>query len=302
MILSALLMTAQLASVPPGQPPARLRFVHMDRYAAVYVDDAATAPDLVRQTQLRTRSLHVPFDTEDAPYWSTQRHDCAGRQSQSLWHESAIAELHDGKTYTPGSLQDWDTDADKARAALGADACDVEGRSALVTPLPSPDDAINQAYDLPLEMRFQPALYARYGDLGETLDFLGLDHQGVGWFVEPRSDRQDGSGAVADVLAISGRLAASGERFVWFRLRFDCNGRMLTLKGHRYAEGPRPLEPVMLEATSISIASDSMLGRVQQYACTPDNPPEVQVVPGLDSAIAGIVAHVAAMDAQAPAT
>ena len=299
MIMTALLLTAQLAAVPPGQPPARLRFLHMDRYAAVYVDDAATEPDLVRRTQLRTRSLHVPFDTEDAPYWSTQRHDCAGRQSQSLWHESAIAALHDGKNYTPGALQDWDTDPDKARAAVGVDACDAAGRSAVVAPLASPDDAISHAYDLPLDMRFQPALYVRHGDLGETLDFLGLDHQGVGWFVEPRSDRPDGAGAVADVLAINGRTTDTGERFVWFRLHFDCRNRMLTLKGQRYAEGPRALEPVMREATSMPIAPDSMLGRVQQYACTPDNPPEVQTVNGLDSAIAGIVAHVAAIDAAA---
>lgn len=299
MILTALLLTAQLAAVPPGEPPARLHFAHMDRLGAVYLDEAFTRPDVDEPGTIRTRSLRVPFDTEHAPVWITERHDCEGRRTQPLWRESAIELMHDGIHDIAGSLQPWSDHTLDSGASVGRMAC-----RAVPIPLPrspglSPDEAMNEAYQAPLEVRFQPDLYETMGDVGETLDFLGLDHQGVGWFVEPRSDRPDGAGAVADVLAINGRTTDTGERFVWFRLHFDCRNRMLTLKGQRYAEGPRALEPVMLEATSMAIAPDSMLGRVQQYACTPDNPPETQAVPGLDSAIAGIVAHVAAIDAAA---
>lgn len=289
-----LLAIAQLVAVPPGEPPARLRFVHVDRTAATYVDDAFTRPDEDRPATIRTRSLRVPFDTQFEPYWLTQRHDCTDGRSQPLWRESAIELMHDGRTDIAGSLSEASPDA----RAVGEAAC---GEASLPTPPPAPltpDEAMMQAYELPLEVRFQPALYEKTGDIGETLDFLGLDHDGVGWFVEPRSDRPDGDGAVADVLAINGRAVASGERFVWFRLRFDCRDQVLTLQGHRYAEGPRPLEPVMLAATSMRFEPGSMLARVQRYACTPDDPPDLQAVPGLDSAIAGIVAHVAAREAR----
>ena len=68
---------------------------------------------------------------------------------------------------------------------------------------------------------------------------------------------------------------------------------MQTLKGQRYAEGPRALAAVTPETTETPIEPNSMMSRVQRYACAP----KARVVNGLDSAIAGIVAHVAAVDA-----
>lgn len=289
----ALLLIAQLAAVPPGEPPTQLKFVHVDGTAASYIDDAFTRPDEDRPGAIRTRILRVPFDTRLEPYWLTQRHDCEGRRSQPLWRESAIELMYEGRRDIPGGLSDWDAHSQ----AVGQAAC---GAAEIRTPAPAPltpDEAMMQAYRLPLDVRFQPELYATTGDLGETLDFLGLDHAEIGWFVEPRSVQPDGESAIIDALAINGRAPADGERFVWFRLRFDCRDQMLTLGGHRYAEGPRPLAPVMLEATAISIAPLSMMARIQQYACTPDDPPDLQAVPGLRSAIAGIVGHVTAQDA-----
>lgn len=296
MLIPALLAAAQLAAVPPGEPPARLYFAHMDRLHAVYLDEAFTRPDEDRPGTIRTRSLRVPFNTEHEPYWITERHDCEGEgRSQALWRESAIQMVHDGRADFSGSLQPWNDDAS---SAVGRIAC---GAVPIPQPRPaplSPDDAINAAYDLSLEVRFQPALYEKTGDIGETLDFLGLDSDGVGWFVEPRSDRPDGDGAIIDVLAISGRNHASGERFAWFRVRFECGlDRLLTLQGEHYAEGPRHLKPTPLRATSSPVQEGGMMARIQQYACTPENPPELQAVEGLNSAIAGIVAHVAAQAA-----
>lgn len=285
---AALLLAGQVAAVPPGEPPARLRFAHMDGQVAVYLDEAFTRPDADRSGTTRTRSLRVPFDTEHEPYWITERHDCEGRRSQALWRESAIELMHDGRTDFSGSLQPWNDDAS---SAVGRMACGVTS-AASPPPADLPlDQVIAEAYHLPLAIRFQPQRYEALGDRGETLDFLGVDADQVGWFVEPLSDRADGDGAIADVLAINGPLPASQERFVWFRLRFDCQGQVLVLEGQRYAEGPRHLEPVALTATAFPFEPGSMLARVQQYACTPDNPPTVQVAPGLNSAILGIVAN-----------
>jgi hypothetical protein len=285
----------QLAAVPPGEPPARLRFVHMDSQSAVYVDDAFTRSDQTQPGTTRTRSLHVPFDTENEPFWITERHDCEGKRTQPLWRESAIEMMHDGRRAIPGMLRPWSDPAYGAGAAVGGAVCHPEQQP---TPAPeplSPDEAMNQAYQLPLEVRFQPAIYEKTGDLGETLDFLSLDQNAVGWFVEPRGAGPGNDGALVDVLMVNARSGPDEERFAWLRLRFDCRGQVLTLEGRRYAEGPRDLGAMPLEATSRPVPSGGPMALVQRYACSPDDRPEAQAVPGLGSAIAGVVAHVAAM-------
>ena len=292
-MLSVLLIMAQLSNVTPGQPPTQLRFVHLDRNAAVYVDDAATAPDPSQEGATRTRSLRVPFTAEDAPYWIIERHDCTTRQTQAIWRRDANPDLQGGPHVIPGSAQDWAADLDPAGAAVGSDVCGATQRPADAGTPMTPDEALRQANDLPLETRFEPDLYTRYGDLGHSLAFLGMDQRYVGWFVEPRSARPDEGGAVVDALEINGRSSADGGRVTWRRLHFDCEGQMRTLKGQRYADGPRALATVPPETTDTPIEPDSMMSRVQRYACAP----RVRTVNGLNSAIAGIVAHVAAVDA-----
>ncbi|MBU1347042.1 MAG: hypothetical protein KKA16_08840 [Alphaproteobacteria bacterium] len=294
MILGA----AQVAAVPPGEPPARLRFVHMDRLAAVYVDEAFTRPDVDEAGTIRTRSLHVPFDTAHEPAWLTERHDCDLGLTQPLWRESAIGMMYDGPRDIAGVLTAWDDGAPDSGAAVGQAVCAPPPEQTPSSDPLSPDEAMNRGYQLALEVRFQPALYEQTGDVGESLDFLGLASDGgVGWFVEPRSDRPDGEGAIADVLTINCRSRSDSERFVWRRLRFDCRGHVLTLQGERYAEGPRHIGSIMSEPMPVDVESNSLMPLVQQYACAADDPPALQPVPGLESAIAGITAHVAANDA-----
>ncbi len=276
MLNAVLALMIQLASAPPGEPPAQLHFVYLDRVAAVYVDDAFTRQDAAGPALVQSRSLHVPFDTGIAPYWLTERHDCAGRSSQAVWRESAIELMHDGREAVTAAPTAWTDRGPGAPATVGATACEGS-RQPASTPL-TPDEAMNAAYQLPLEIRFQPAIYGRTGDLGETLDFIGLDGEDVGWFVEPRSPVSGEGGATIDVLTISGRAEVT-DRFAWQQLRFDCSlSQVVVLQGQLYAEGPTHIRPIPVSEPPavVTMEADSLLARVRRYACDPSNPPELR--------------------------
>ena len=155
---------------------------------------------------------------------------------------------------------------------------------------------MSDAYDLPFVVRERPDLYRRTGDLAESLEFLGLAHDDVGWFVDPRSSREVEGGVEIQTLRIAGRDSAElqGARYVWSRMRFSCQaptGR--TLAAFAYDDQNQPVGPARVETDLPEFAPNSALDIARRFACSPGTPPDSQTVPGLWSALAGIRAHFA---------
>lgn len=286
--LLAVVAAAQLLAPPAGLPSPRLTLIHFDGAAAVHVD---VSPD----SGTSRLALVTPFDTQWEPYWLKVDVDCAAGRVRSDWRQSAVG-FGDAPRM---SLDDWPDPLEGTgpAPALGRHVCAGETLFPGAAAAADAEAAMQEAYDLRQTVREQPDLYTRAGDLGETLEFLGLARDDFGWFVDPLSAHATADGgAEIQTLRIAGRDPGElpGARYVWSRMRFSCEtptGR--TLVAFAYDDRHRLVDGPGVETELPVFAPNSPLALSRQFACSPGTPPESQTVQGLGSALIGIRDHFA---------
>lgn len=286
-MITVLAAALQLLAPPTGMPAPTLKLIHIDATAAVHADVAEGAgPGRL--------ALVTAFDTRTEPYWLWIETDCSARVARTIWRQTAV-ELMDGRRRTLSGVP-RPLDAEGPAPAVGRQVCDGVTDFPETSTTADPDAAMSEAYNLPALVRERPDLYARTGDLGEFLEFLGADAEAVGWFVDDRTARDLDGEAEIQTLRITGRSFADapGARYVWSRMRFDC----ATLRGRvgqafLYDEAHQPVGLPHAEAELPTFVPQSALDRVRQFACSPGAPPESQTVAGLGPALIGIRDHFA---------
>lgn len=287
-MISALAAALQLLAPPSGLPAPMLRLIHVDARAAVHVD-------VSDQTAAGRLALITSFDTRIEPYWLWVEFDCPTGTARTAWRQTAV-ELIGGERQTLSGAVPQPLADPGAGPAVARQVCLNDTLFPETAPTTDADAAMAEAYDLPALVRERPDLYARTGDLGETVEFIGLSGDDFGWFVDPRTAHEVDGGAEIQTLRIAGRGPAEteGARYVWSRMWFSCetaSGRIVN--AFAYDDRHQPVGTPDPPADLPAFAPNSPLDVSRGFACTPGSPPDSQTVQGLESALTGIRDHFA---------